>query len=91
MVGTVLAEEHHTPELFAEFRRRLVEPRRQMLRGVLERAQVRGELAAEADLETAVNMLVGSYYANYLAGRVPRDWARRAVELTLDGLRADNG
>jgi AcrR family transcriptional regulator len=89
MVGTVLAEEHHTPELFAEFRRRLVEPRRQMLRGVLERAQVRGELAAEADLEMAVSMLVGSYYATYLAGRVPRDWQRRAVELILDGLCAD--
>jgi AcrR family transcriptional regulator len=89
MVGTVLAEEHHTPDLFAEFRRRLVEPRRQMLRGVLERAQLRGELAPAADLETAVNMLIGSYYAAYLAGRVPRDWALRAVELTLDGLRAD--
>lgn len=89
MVGTVLAEEHHTPELFAEFRRRLVEPRRQMLRGVLERARLQGELADDADLETAVNMLVGSYYATYLAGRVPRDWARRAVELTLDGLHAD--
>lgn len=60
--------------------------RRQMLRGVLERAQLRGELADNADLETAVNMLVGSYYANYLAGRVPRDWPRRAVELIFDGL-----
>jgi AcrR family transcriptional regulator len=81
--------EHHTPELFAEFRRRLVEPRRQMLQRVLERAQLRGELAAEADLETAVNMLVGSYYANYLAGSGPRDWPRPAVELILDGLCTD--
>ena len=45
MIGTVLAEEHHTPELFAEFRGRLVEPRREMLRALLERAQLRGELA----------------------------------------------
>jgi AcrR family transcriptional regulator len=86
MVGTVLAEEHHTPELFTQFRQRLVEPRRQMLGGVLERAKARGEVADDADLETAVNMLVGSYYANYLAGPVPRDWAERAVELILDGL-----
>jgi AcrR family transcriptional regulator len=87
MVGTVLAEEHHTPELFAEFRRRLVEPRRQMLRRVLERAEVRGELADDADLDIAVNALIGSYYAGYLAGKaMPRDWPERTVQLVLGGL-----
>jgi AcrR family transcriptional regulator len=87
MVGTVLAEERHTPELFAEFQMRLVEPRRRMLSSVLVRAQARGELAADADLETAVNALVGSYYAGYLAsGRSPRDWPERVVELVLGGL-----
>ena len=45
LVGTALAEEHHTPELLAQFRENLVEPRRQMLRSVLERARARGELA----------------------------------------------
>lgn len=91
MLGTVLAEEHHNPELLAQFREHVVEPRRRMLRSVLHRAQERGELAAGADLETAVNALVGSYYATYLAGRaVPRDWAQRAVELTLDGLTDKN-
>ena len=87
MVGTVLAEERHTPELFAQFQMRLVEPRRRMLSSVLVRAQARGELAADADLETAVNALVGSYYAGYLAsGRSPRDWPERVVELVLGGL-----
>ena len=87
MIGTVLAEEHHTPELFAEFRGRLVEPRREMLRALLERAQLRGELADDADLETAVNMLVGSYYAGYLAdSKIPRDWPERAVDLVLSSL-----
>ncbi len=90
MIGTVLAEEHHTPELFAEFRGRIVEPRREMLRALLERAQLRGELADGADVETAVNMLIGSYYAGYLAGgRVPRDWPERAVDLIL-GVRGDD-
>ena len=87
MLGTVLAEEHHNPELLAQFREHVVEPRRRMLRSVLERAQGRGELAAGADLESAVNALVGSYYAGYLAGtKTPRDWPQRAVELILDGL-----
>jgi hypothetical protein len=40
--------------------------------------------------EQAVNALVGSYYASYVAGgRVPRNWPERAVELVLRGLRSD--
>jgi hypothetical protein len=58
-----------------------------MLRSVLERSRARGELAADADLETAVSALIGSYYASYLArSRVPRDWPERAVELVLRAL-----
>jgi AcrR family transcriptional regulator len=87
MVGTALAEEHHTPELFAQFREQLVEPRRKMLRAVLYEARSRGELAVDADVDTAVNALVGSFYAGYLAGAgVPEDWPERAVDLVLAGL-----
>lgn len=91
MLGTVLAEEHHTPELLARFREHVVQPRRQMLRSALEQAQERGELLADADLETAVNMLIGSYYAYYLAGTpVAGDWPERAVQLILHGLWAND-
>jgi AcrR family transcriptional regulator len=90
MLGTVLAEEHYTPELLAQFREHVVEPRRRMLRSVLEGAQARGELAVDADLEWAVNALVGSFYASYLAGSaIPRDWPQRVVELILEGLASD--
>jgi AcrR family transcriptional regulator len=90
MIGTVLAEEHHTPELLQRFREQVVQPRRSALRKILEEAGTRGELATGADLETAVNMLVGSYYARYLVdGRVPRDWPERAVDAVLVGLQTD--
>ena len=91
MLGTVLAEEHHTPELIAQFREHVVEPRRRMLRSVLERARTRGELRADADLETAVNALVGSYYAGFLAGTpTPRDWPHRVAAILLDGILSTN-
>jgi len=84
MLGTVLAEEHHTPELLEQFRAHVVQPRRRMLRSVLEHAQARGELRADVDLDTAVNMLIGSYYAHYLAGTaIAADWPERAVRLVL--------
>jgi AcrR family transcriptional regulator len=88
MLGTVLAEEHHTPELLAHFREHVVRPRRRMLRSVLEQAQARGELRADADLDTAVAMLIGSYYAHYLAGApIARNWPEQAVRLILRRLQ----
>src|SRR5689334_14739616 len=41
-LGTVLAEEHHTPELIASWRERLVAPRRTELRTILRKAKSRG-------------------------------------------------
>lgn len=90
MLGTVLAEEHETPELLASFRQHLVAPRRAAIDAILQRARARGELRPDADLELAANMLVGSYYAHYLAGRpFPDDWATRVVDTLLAGMRAE--
>ncbi len=91
MIGSVLAEEQNTPELLELFRERLVNPRREEVREVLEHARERGEVGAGGDVEAAVNMLVGSYYAQYLAGTpFPEDWPEAAVETLLGGLgRAD--
>src|SRR4029079_12248023 len=87
MIGTVLAEEEHTPELLALFRERLVAPRRAAVRGVLEAARDRGELREDADLDAAVAALVGAYYAQCLAGLpFPRRWPAPVVDVVLGGL-----
>src|SRR5215470_6552141 len=87
MVGTVLAEEHDTPQLLAFFRKHVIEPRRVMLRAVLARARDRGELPHQADIEMGAQMLVGVYYAQYLAGTPFRDgWDERVVDLVLAAL-----
>lgn len=87
LLGTVLAEEHETPELLAAFREYLVAPRRQALRAILDRAAARGELAADANLGLAVNLLVGAYYAQYLAD-IPfsEQWSAQVVDAVLVGL-----
>src|SRR5215471_9824446 len=89
MLGTVLAEEHDTPELLAFFRKHVIEPRRAMLRAVLGRARDRGELPRETDIEMGAQMLVGAYYAQYLAGTPFRDgWDERVVDLVLAAVRS---
>jgi AcrR family transcriptional regulator len=87
MIGTLLVEERHTPELIALFRRRIVRPRRRMFREILEAAREQGELRPGADLDAAVNMLVGSLYARYLTGEgIPADWVERVVATVLAGI-----
>jgi AcrR family transcriptional regulator len=80
VVGTLLAEEHRHPELLAAFRSRLVEPRRAALRQILAEGIAAGELPASADPDVLASMLIGSFYARYVAtSRLPADWAERTL------------
>jgi len=80
LLGTLLVEEGRNPELLGRFRARLVKPRRAMLKEALESGVRAGELAADMDIDAAVSMLIGSFYALYLSrGRVPKDWPERVL------------
>ncbi len=87
IVGALLAEERHTPELLGLFRERILFPRRLLIRRVLEIAAAEGELRQDLDLDTAVGMLIGSYYAEYITGReIPDDWAETTVGIIWSGI-----
>lgn len=88
MLGTMLAEEPANPELLANFREALIFPRRRAISAILERARARGELRPDADLGLAINMLVGAYYAQYLAGApFAESWPEQVSDALLAGLR----
>jgi AcrR family transcriptional regulator len=81
VVGTLLAEEHRHPELLAAFRSRLVEPRRAALRRALAEGISAGELPASADPDVLVTLLIGSFYARYIAAsELPDDWAEQTLQ-----------
>jgi hypothetical protein len=67
-LGTVLSEEHETPELLSLFRVRLVAPRRRELHAVLAGARERGELRADANPDVAVAAQGASSRATWPAG-----------------------
>lgn len=86
MVGTMLAG-GTDPQLVALYRERIVAPRRARLRAILERAADAGLLGRELDLDTAVSMLTGSWYARALAGDPPpAGWAERVATLVWRAL-----
>lgn len=75
------------PQLVSFYRARVVHPRRARLRAILQRANKAGLLGHEPDIETAVTMLTGSWYASALAGdRQPREWAFRVASLAWRSL-----
>ena len=92
IVGALLAEERHTPELLGLFRERILVPRRLLIRRVLEKAAAKGELRQDLDLDTALGMLIGSYYAEYITGReIPDDWAQTTVGILWSGIGVEGG
>ena len=89
VLGTCLMEQRHTPELIALLRERSVLPGRRLLHDLLEAARDRGELSPDADLDTAVLMLSGAYYAQHVGGEpIGPDWEERIVDAALRGLGA---
>ncbi len=87
LIGTVLAEESHTPDLLRLFRERLVAPRRQLILSILERGVLTRELRRDANLDAVVNMLIGAIYARYLvASRIPPGFPREVVDTLWAGI-----
>lgn len=86
LVGAML-QSSADPDMLALFRRRIVDPRRRRLTGILERARRAGLIDDDADIEVAVTTLTGSWYAMALAGTEPPvDWPARLAGLTWRGL-----
>jgi hypothetical protein len=86
----LLTEVSHDSELHALFSAQLVEPRRAVLRTVLERARGRGELRDDADLELTIDMLVGPVLYRFMIEggdlRPAAERAPRVLETLLEGL-----
>jgi AcrR family transcriptional regulator len=86
LTGTVLAEQESNPPLIAAFRDREVRPNRQRARRILQEGIRQGVVRADADVNAAVNMLVGALYAAYVAGEERTFDAEAVVDTLLTGL-----
>ncbi|MGI8701623.1 MAG: TetR/AcrR family transcriptional regulator [Nocardioidaceae bacterium] len=81
LVGA-MRQESTAPELLTRYRARVVSPRRGRVRAILQRAQSLGLIDSDADLDVAVTMCTGSWYARALAGSPPpANWPKRTAAL----------
>jgi AcrR family transcriptional regulator len=61
LMPRLLSEVVGEPEMHALFHEHLVEPRRRVVRGIVERAKARGEIRTDVDTEVAVDLMVGPF------------------------------
>jgi AcrR family transcriptional regulator len=79
LVGTML-QDSTAPEARTRYQAQVIAPRRRRIRAILERAQTLGLIDADADLDVAVTMGTGSWYARALAGDdPPPSWPARTA------------
>ncbi|NKZ07653.1 TetR/AcrR family transcriptional regulator [Actinomadura latina] len=78
------AEKH--PELYARYKRDIIEPRRDIVRRVLRRGVDNGELRADLDVEVAMSMLLGSFVPKRPQESFPDGHAEAVVDTLLRGI-----
>jgi AcrR family transcriptional regulator len=81
LVGTML-QDSTAAEALTRYRAQVVAPRRGRIRAILDQAQHLGLIDLDADLDIAVTMCTGSWYARALAGSPPPpNWPARTAAL----------
>jgi AcrR family transcriptional regulator len=90
LMPRLLSEVVDDKEMHALFSAHLVEPRRRVVRALVERAKARGEVRADLDVELAIDLMVGPViYRVILAGGELEGLGNPAELLAavMDGLR----
>ncbi|BDH59494.1 TetR family transcriptional regulator [Tsukamurella sp. PLM1] len=90
IVGTCLAADGRDAGFLDVVRDSTLRPRRATFVQVLSAAVRDGTLTAGADLELATSMMIGAFYADYLAGTPMDDeWDRRVARAALRGITGE--
>jgi hypothetical protein len=77
-----MLQDSTAPELRADYQAQVIAPRRGRILAILQRAQRLGLIDQDADLEIAITLCTGSWYARALAGLPPpADWPSRTAAL----------
>jgi AcrR family transcriptional regulator len=81
LVGTML-QDTTAPELLTRYRAQVITPRRRRILAILHHARELGLIDQDADLEVAITLCTGCWYARALAGLAPpRNWPTRTANL----------
>ncbi|MDT5035225.1 MAG: hypothetical protein QOE03_410 [Micromonosporaceae bacterium] len=89
VIAALLTEAHTDPAFAAEYRQRVVQPRRDQARALFHRATERGEIPADTNIEVALDLLYGPLYHRLLHGHAPLNdrFTRDVIDMALGGIQ----
>jgi AcrR family transcriptional regulator len=89
VIAALLAEAQTDPAFAAEYRQRVLQPRRDQARALFDRALERGEIPANTKIDVALDLLFGSVYHRLLHGHAPLNdrFVRDVVDTALLGIQ----
>jgi AcrR family transcriptional regulator len=89
VLAALITEAHTDPAFAAEYRQRVVQPRRDQARALFDRAIERGEIPAGTNIEVALDLLYGPLYHRLLHGHAPLNdrFTRDVIDMALGGIQ----
>jgi AcrR family transcriptional regulator len=90
VIAALLTEAQTDPVFAAEYRHRVVEPRRDEARAIFRRAIERGEIPAVTKIEVAIDLLYGPLYHRLLHGHAPLNdrFTQDVIDMALSGIQS---
>jgi len=88
VLGAFIAKAHSDPAFAADYLARVVTPRRDIARTVVDRAIERGEIRADTPVDVALDVIYGAIYHRLLHGHAPLTdrFVTQVVDTVLNGL-----
>jgi AcrR family transcriptional regulator len=88
VIAALITEAQTDPVFAAEYRQRVVEPRRDQAREVFRRAIDRGEIPADTNTEVALDLIYGPLYHRLLHGHAPLNdqFVRDVADIVINGV-----
>lgn len=88
LLGSFISKAHSDPDFAAEYRARVVIPRRNTARPAFERAIARGEVAPDIPIEACLDVVYGAVYHRLLHGHAPvtDSFVGEVIDIALNGV-----
>jgi len=87
LIGALLLQAQQSPEFLELFRKHVMEPRRMVVKSLLERGVQRGEITRNTNIDVAIDCIMGSVLARHLHGLpIEEQWIRSVIRFVLKGV-----
>ncbi len=89
VIAALLTKAQTDPVFAAEYRQRVVQPRRDVAHAIFRRAIDRGQIPPDTNIEIAIDLLYGPLYHRLLHGHAAPDdrFVRDVIDMALSGIQ----